>query len=164
VLAGDALEIARLRDLRVVDGNDEVAGLEAEALRRRSAGDVNDHYALRRGIQPQALRKRRREVGYLGTLERRARSDDKFLERRLGGGLERDIDREFLAGPHDAEPCMTADRLGSEAVVERIAVIDPLPIASADQVPSRRGRPPGRPPAVGAPRAGRSPPARRTGA
>src|SRR5262249_14213927 len=121
------------RHLRVFDGTDAVAGLEPEALRGRSVGDVNDPPPLRRGIEPQALRKRRREVGYLGTLERRPRSDDKFLVRRLRGGLERDVDRELLAGPHNAKPRMTADRLGSEAVVERIGVIDRLPIDSGDE-------------------------------
>jgi len=51
LLSGGALQVCGLGDLGAVDGEHEVTALEAEALRRRAIGNVDDDDALRRGIE-----------------------------------------------------------------------------------------------------------------
>ena len=49
-------------------------------------------------------------------------------------GLERDRDRRLLAAAHDAELRGAAERLGGEAVVEGVGVVDRLAVDDDDQV------------------------------
>jgi len=84
LLAGDALEVAGLGDVGVVDGKHEVAALEPKALCKRAIGDVDDDHALGSRVEPQIVGERRRQVGDLGALERRRRRNDELVMRVSG--------------------------------------------------------------------------------
>ena len=95
------------------------------------------HRAPRRlggGIEPQLLGERGRQIGDLGAQERRARADHELLARRFPARSERDRDRISLPPRSDAELGLAAERLGGEAVVERIRIVDRLAVDADDQV------------------------------
>ena len=85
----------RFRNLAVVHCQHEIAALE-QALRRRTVGDVDDHYALSGRIKAKIIRERRRQVGDLGALEGRWRGNDQLIMRGIGRRFERNIDGELL--------------------------------------------------------------------
>src|SRR5262245_15363250 len=64
LLGGGAFEIARLGNLLIVHGEDDVALAEAKTLRRRAIGDVDYDHAFGRRIEPQLVGDRRGDVGH----------------------------------------------------------------------------------------------------
>ena len=67
------VEIAGLGDLLVVDGKDDVALLEADAGGGAAIVELDHHDALGVAVQTQLFGDRRRDVGDVCALERRAR-------------------------------------------------------------------------------------------
>ncbi len=80
-LLGDLIEIARLLDRLVVHGDDDIATPEAQTLRRRAIGDVENGDTFGAGIEPQFVGQRRRQITYLHAREGRARLDDDLFTR-----------------------------------------------------------------------------------
>src|SRR5207253_8976182 len=62
------------------------------------------------------------------------RADHHFIARRLGRGLERYREARLLADPQHAELRRAAERLGHEAILEGIRVIDRLAVNRHDHV------------------------------
>ena len=71
--SGDLSRSLVLRDLLIVDREDDVALLEAELCASDAVGDIDHDNALGEGVEPQFVGERRRNVGDLRALERRAR-------------------------------------------------------------------------------------------
>ena len=63
-----------------------------------AVGEIDHHDALGLGIQMQLVGKRRRDVGDLGALERRARGEHDFVAVGVGRGLQRHRELHGLAG------------------------------------------------------------------
>ena len=95
-------EIAGLGDLLVVDGQDDVALLESDIGGRAAIGEIGHHDAFGVGIQMQLVGHRRRDIGDLGALERRARRSARF---RCGRYRAR-----FPAAPSASPACRRAAR------------------------------------------------------
>ena len=92
------------------------------------------------GIEPQFVGERRREIGDLDAHERRARADHDLLARRLRRGLRARSSTSLLAAAQHAELRGAAERLGGEAVVERIRIVDRLAVDRHDQVAGLQAR------------------------
>ena len=60
--------------------------------------------------------------------------------RGIGYGFKRHVERQFLAGTHDAEPRGAADRLGGKAILEGIGVLDLQSIDGSDEVAGLEAR------------------------
>ena len=138
---GGLLQVAGLGDLDAVDREQDVAALEAELLGQRAVGNVDHDHALGRGVEPQLIGQRRREVGHLGAAERRARLDQDFIARQLRRGLERDRELALLAAAHHAEIDLAAERMRHEAVIEGVRIVDRLPADRDDDVAGLQPRP-----------------------
>ena len=138
------VEIAGLADLLVVDRKDDVALLEADAGGGAAIGEIDHHDALGLGIQMQLVGDRRRNVGDLGALERRARGEHDFVAVGIGRGLQRHRQLHGLAGALHVDLRGAAERPRGEAIVERVGIVDRLPFDRDDQVgrfqPGARGR------------------------
>ena len=120
----DAFEIGGLVDLLTVDRHDNVALAEADRLRLRAVGDVGDDDALGLRIEPQFVGQSRRQIGDRGAEERRMRLDLDFLARRIGQARERDRHDQGVALPDQADLRGAAERLGGEAIVEGVRIVD----------------------------------------
>ena len=84
----------------------------------RAVGEIGHHDAFGVGIEPQFVGDRRRDVGDLGALERRARRQDDLVAAGVGRGLQRHRQLDGLAGALHVDLRGAAERTGGEAIVE----------------------------------------------
>ena len=103
---------------------------------QRAVGDVDDDHALGRCIEPQFVGQRRRQIGHLGAEERRARTGSRS-RRAASPARSRSATATLisLAAAHArrAARC-AAERLGGEAIVEGIRIVDRLAVDRDDDV------------------------------
>src|SRR5262249_27572248 len=129
-----ALEILRLADALAVDLLDDVAALEAQIAGIGTVIHVDDNHALVSIAHLQLIDERRRKIGDLDPGKRRARPDDDLFAWCVWRDLQGDSHRLLASGPHDAEARGAAERLGREAIIERVGVLDVLTIDRHDQI------------------------------
>ena len=135
------VEIAGLGDLLVVDGQDDVALLESDTGGRAVVGEIGDDDAFGLGIEMQFVGDRRRDVGDLGALERRARGQHDLVAAGVGRGLQRHRQLDGLAAALHVDLRRAAERPRREAIVERVGIVDRLPVDRDDQVGQFQARP-----------------------
>ncbi len=70
----------------------------------------------------------------------RARLDHGLLARRFRRRLQRDRDLDLAPAPHDAELRLAAHRLGGEAIVEGVGIVDRLSVHFDDEIAGAQAR------------------------
>ena len=130
-----------LADLLIVDREDDIALLESDAGGRSVIGKIGHHHAFGGGIEVQLVGHRRRDVGDLGALERRARGQHDLVAAGVGRGLQRHRELYGLAGALHIDLRAAAERPRREAIVERVGIVDRLPVDRDDQVGQFQARP-----------------------
>ena len=144
-LRGDAREIVRRSICSPLTDDDDVAALEAEIAGIGAVVDVEDDDAVVGALELQFVGQRRRQIGDLGAGKRRARADGDLVARRRRRRCAAPPARSVRAAvAQRAERRRAAERLGGEAVIEGVEVVDLLPVDRNDHVagfePGMRGR------------------------
>src|SRR5262245_43045913 len=129
-----AVEVLGLCDAFAIDLLDDVAALESQIAGIGTVVHVDDHHAFISIAHLQLVDERRRKIGDFDPRKRRARPDDNLLAWRVWRDLQGDSHCLLVSGAHDAEARGAAERLGCEAIVESVGVLDVLTVDRHDKI------------------------------
>src|SRR5262249_4694770 len=130
-----AIEISGPGDTLAIDLLDHIAALEAQVTGIGAVIHVDDNHAFISVAHLQLIDERRRKIGDLDPGKWRARPDYDLFAWQVWRGLQRDSHRLLASRPHDAKARGATKRLGREAVIESVRVLDVLTIDRHDEIP-----------------------------